>query len=182
MSEITVTDGVSTSDEVSTPDPEPSTATAVEGEGEDDPGRGRRPASNIEGDLKAVCDKIVLGQITLPDGKLATPHFLSLEIQKLRGADDPVSTGAVTAAMKRWVEVGYISTNAKPFAFTDYTPAGRERGLNALKAERREARKAERAAAKAAKDEGAAAEAPTPAPAPEPEAPSTDTASDDVPF
>lgn len=113
----------------------------------------RAPASDIEGDLKRVCDNLITGAMTLPEGKSATPHILARFIGELRGGPVP-SSGAVAAALDRWVAIGYISMTDHPKAFDDYTDAGRTVGLGELKRQHRarlsEARRAEREAKAAA--------------------------------
>lgn len=116
----------------------------------------RRP---LEEDLKTVLDNIVTGKMTVPEGKSATPHVISGLIKELRGGDagDRPSSGAVAAALNRWAHIGYITLNQGPTSFADYTNAGRQDGLAALKKANRDRLAAARAARKAAS---------TPAPAP----------------
>ena len=121
----------------------------------------RAPRTNLEADIKKVCDDYVLGSITLPEGKHLTPHMIAQHVMSNRGNDAKVSGGAVAAALTRWAEIGYITIWPKPVAFIDYTDAGRNEGLSALKrshsARRSAARAAEKAAARAT---GADASAP----------------------
>lgn len=119
----------------------------------------RAKASDLEGDLRKVLDEYVTGKLVFPEGTLATPHTLAAEIKKLRGDGKEVSSGAVSAALARWEEVGFASLGTKPVVFIDYTDAGRDQGLTALKQANRSAKSAAR---KAAVEPKAPAAAPTP--------------------
>ena len=126
----------------------------------------RRPKGWLANDVRIVCDKLVRGEISLPDGTKPTPHHVARLVQKLDSLEKAPSTGAVNAVFQRWEEYGYATFSSEPRAFVDFTDEGRTVGLSGLLAGRAEQRKAARAAEKAAK----AAEAPpvTPEPAPEP--------------
>lgn len=95
--------------------------------------RARAPRTALENDIKLVCDDYITGALVLPDGKLLTPHAIAAAVMARRTDDTKVSGGAVAACLARWTEIGYVVTNAKPVAFTDYTDAGRNDGLGALK-------------------------------------------------
>lgn len=126
----------------------------------DTPAKDRSPASDLEGDLRVILNQFVQGQITLGDGVHATPHTLAGLIAKHRGDGKAVSSGAVSAALARWAEVGFITLRQKPTAFDDFTDEGRTHGLKALKERHRQAKKDARAAAKAADAPAPAAAAP----------------------
>lgn len=127
----------------------------------------RGPRTDLEVDLFHVCNALATGSIVLAADVKPSPHVLAKEVHKFRNARaeaaggknelNPPSSGAVNAALVRWHEIGFIVLDTKPTSFKDFTPAGRERGLNALKAEF----KATKAAAKAA-----IASTATPAPTP----------------
>lgn len=106
----------------------------------------RAAPTNLEGDLRKVLDDYVSGVFKLPEGSLATPHTLAAEIAKRRGDGKAVSSGAVSDALRRWVEVGFATLSSKPTAFVDYTDAARSQGLHALKAAHRLSRSAARKA------------------------------------
>ena len=93
----------------------------------------RAPRTALESDIKLVCDAYVLGDLTVPEGKFLTPHVIAAAVMRTRNDDTKVSGGAVAACLARWVEIGYIVANPKPVAFIDYTDAGRNEGLGALK-------------------------------------------------
>jgi hypothetical protein len=95
--------------------------------------RTRAPRTSLESDVKRVCDDYITGALVLPDGKLLTPHAIAASVMERRNDDTKVSGGAVAACLARWTEIGYVATNAKPVAFLDYTDAGRNEGLAALK-------------------------------------------------
>lgn len=107
---------------------------------------GRAPRSPLEQDLMKVINDYVTGVIVLADGTHLTPHVIAKRIEADRSDGTKVSSGAVSAALQRWVEIGYITLSEKPTAFDDYTDAGRTQGLTALK----EANKSRAAAGRAA--------------------------------
>jgi hypothetical protein len=76
----------------------------------------------------------------LTEGALPTPHTLAGEIAKRRADGKNVSSGAVSAALIRWQEIGFATLSGKPMAFVDYTDAARSQGLAALKAAHRAAK------------------------------------------
>lgn len=115
----------------------------------------RAPRTDLEADIKKVCDDFVLGTITVPEGKHLTPHVIAQHVMANRGNDTKVSGGAVAAALARWAEIGYVTIWPKPVAFVDYTDAGRTEGLSALKRAHSARRSAARAAEKAAARETA---------------------------
>jgi hypothetical protein len=116
----------------------------------------RRPRGWLETDVKVFTDKFANGEITLEEGQYLTPHRLSRLVKEHEALEKAPSTGAVAAVLKRWVDLGFIEVNTKPFSFKGYTDAAKEHGLKAMKQKRVDDRKAERAAAKA---EAAPAEA-----------------------
>jgi hypothetical protein len=120
----------------------------------------RAPASDLEGDLRKVLDDYVEGKFVLPEGSLPTPHTLAAEIAKRRADGKSVSSGAVSAALARWQEIGFATLGTKPTQFIDYTDAARAQGLNAMK----QAHRASKSAARKAVKEPAPVAASTPAP------------------
>lgn len=129
----------------------------------------RRPRTELEPRVKEVCDAYVAGGFTLEDDAALTPHRIA---RRLSTDDVKVSTGAVAGVLSRWDTYGFARVSEKPLAFVDYTDAGREQGLTALKAAHATATKERKAAIKAAEapaaTEAPAAEVSTPeTPAPE---------------
>lgn len=124
----------------------------------------RAKASDLEGDLRKVLDDYVTGLFKFPEGTLPTPHALAAEIAKRRGDGHAVSSGAVSAALTRWQEIGFATLGAKPMQFIDYTPASRSQGLTALKQAFRASKSAAR---KAAQEPAPVAAATVPLAAPE---------------
>lgn len=100
-------------------------------------GPDRRPRGWLETDVKHITDDFVMGNIKLEDGEFLTPHRVSKLVQKFDCLDEAPSTGAVAAVFQRWIDVGFMVANDKPFAFLDYTEEGRAQGLTAMKAARR---------------------------------------------
>ena len=136
-------------DDASTEAPEVTDGTDAAGADTNAPTKDRRPRGWLEVDVKKVTDQFVTGEIKVENGQFLTPHRISRLVQSLDSLPEPPSTGAVSAVLNRWVKLGFAQTNDKPYAFVDYTQAGREHGLTALKAQRSAALKQERAAAKA---------------------------------
>lgn len=138
-----------------TPDDPKTDTPPADAEGESAPEKSRRPRGWLETDVKSITDKFVTGEITLTpkEGEtevFLTPHRVAKLVKEMDGLDEAPSTGAVAAVFNRWVECGFIETHSKPFAFKDYTEAGREQGLTALKDARKAKAKEARAAAKQA--------------------------------
>jgi hypothetical protein len=157
MSDITISAPEDTTTEADAPVEEPTVEETVA-----PATTGRAPRTDLEGDLRIVLDNFVTGDLVLPDGKSLTPHAIANAIHAQRGLDTvKPSSGAVSAALARWVEIGFITVNEKPLSFADYTDAGRTEGLGALKSAHRARLASARAATKAA-----AAPAVDPAPAP----------------
>lgn len=103
----------------------------------------KRPRTNLEAEVKRITDASVTGEIGDYFGnEPITPHRIANAIYEKSDRDSKPSTGAVTEVLKRWRDVGFITVTEKPFAFEDYTEQGRTLGLNALKAQAKEARKA----------------------------------------
>lgn len=114
-----------------------------------------RARGRLEELVREVCDSIADGSIDDPDNKPWTPHRLAAIItDRYPGSGSPPSTGAISDTLHRWQEVGFAVINDSPLAFEDFTDAGRDEGLTALKAQHRAARSARKAA-----DAAAAAEA-----------------------
>lgn len=100
----------------------------------------RRGRGDLEADVKGVTDAFVMGTIET-QGKPLTPHRIAKLAQE-RDQGKPLSVGAVSAVLRRWTEIGFADVGGTPFAFRDYTDAGREQGLASLKAANRQANKA----------------------------------------
>lgn len=134
-------------------DPEPVTGViADDSPAGDSTPPARRAPIDLEPDVKYFTDQLVTQELVLAEGKHLTPHALSVLIGEKRGGgkENRPSSGAVQATLKRWEEIGFATMYQKPFAFGDYTDAGRDDGLAAVKAAYSERAKAARAAAKAA--------------------------------
>lgn len=106
------------------------------------PEKARRGRGNLEADVKAICDKFVTGEIVLEPGDSLTPHRIAKKIVEVMEPDSNVpSTGAVSAVLKRFEKYGFITCQASPYAFSDYTDRGRTEGLRALREEWKAAKK-----------------------------------------
>ena len=156
--------------------PNPGPAGELDPQPEEPEKKERRPRGWLETDVKSVTDKFVSGEIVMKEGEFLTPHRIANLVRDLDSLDAAPSTGAVAAVLNRWKELGFITTNDKPYAFLDYTEAAKTEGLSALKQARAAERKASRAAAKAAA--APVASAPDAAPAGDDGAGSTDPATD----
>lgn len=119
----------------------------------------RRARGRLEDLVREVCDLIVTDGVDLPEAQLWTPHRLAAMIKERYPASgvDP-STGAITDTLKRWRDLGFADVNDGPLNFVGYTDEGRSKGLTQLKDESRarrvEARRAEKAEAKAQGEAG----------------------------
>lgn len=139
-------------------------------EGDSAEAKARRGRGELEADVKTICDQYVTGGLVLPEGDHLTAHKIANNIKALHTLAEPPSSGAVTAVLERWKEIGYADLNDKPKAFKDYTDAGRTEGLTALKAKAAEEKRANRAATKLAAKSTAPDTASTPETPPTPEA------------
>lgn len=119
------------------PDPAPAAEPTV--------AKDRRSKNALEEMVRAITDEFVSGHIQLEDGKRLTPHKIASLIATKYGVKAP-SAGAVTANLKRWADIGFITYTDSPFAFKGYTDAGTTQGLAALKATGRAAKAAARKA------------------------------------
>ena len=125
----------------------------------------RRPRGWLETDVKRILDEVVEGKRDVPEDQELTPHYLAKLVQAHEKAEAPPSTGAVSAVLLRWHDIGFAKLQRKPLRFNGYTKAAETKGLTELKAahtaKKRKARKAQRdadaeAEAPAAEDESAA--------------------------
>lgn len=110
----------------------------------DEPARTRAAPTDLQGDMKRVTDRFVMGELDdYLGGKPLTPSRVSALVHEARGGEGkPPSTGAVAAAFRRWEEYGFATFGEAPYAFEDYTSEGRSLGLKGILS----ARKAERTA------------------------------------
>lgn len=88
---------------------------------------GHRVKGALEDEVKQVTDLWV----ALKPKDPCTPAWVAEKIN----AENPPSTGAISAVFDRWAEYGFASTEKKPTRFTGYTEAGVKKGLYVLKAE-----------------------------------------------
>lgn len=111
----------------------------------------RRERGGLEALVIDVCNDYCTGKIKVDDAAL-TPHRIAAEIARKNSLDKPPSTGAVSATLDRWADIGFAEIAPKPKAFVDYTDAGRTDGLDSLKAAfsaaKREAKAKEKSKAK----------------------------------
>lgn len=124
------------------PATEPTVEPTVEPDAADEAKPARAAKTELESEVKKVTDSFVTGELTLGDGEHLTPHRIAKQIKEARGADKSPSTGAVSSVLQRWESYGFATVSEKPKAFLDYTEAGREKGLSAMKAAAREAKRA----------------------------------------
>ncbi len=117
----------------------------------------RRARGRLEDHVRDVCDQIVTGAVTLPEGAANwTPHRLAAAIkERFPGSGVEPSTGAIADTLKRWRDLGFAEVEEGPLSFIDYTDEGRQQGLTELKEQARQRRLADR---RAAKDAARAAE------------------------
>lgn len=101
--------------------------------------------------VEKVINAVEAGKIKLPEGKEAlTPTLVAKLVGKAKKMEKPPSVGAVSAVFDRWEEYGYATFTASPRAFKAWGK-NHDKGIDGVKAERLEARRAEREANKPAK-------------------------------
>ena len=93
----------------------------------------RRRRGGLEAQVKQVCDDYVSSPID-PKGKPLTPYRIAVAIAASNGDENQPSSGAVSAVLARWVEIGYVTADDRPFAFSAYTAEAYTEGLAALTA------------------------------------------------
>ena len=109
-----------------------------------------RASGRLEDLVREICDSIVLGGIDADPDVMWTPHRIANLIkERYPDSGGKPSPGAITEVLQRWEEARFAEVSRGPLRFEGYTLDGRTKGLTALKAERRERLKAERAAGNA---------------------------------
>lgn len=101
-------------------------------------------ATRIDGILRSF-DAGTLKGVEAP----LTVHKIAQLVTNING--EHPSTGAVTAAIVRWGETGYIKVNKKPLAFNGFTAKWKDSTLDAFLEDQRAKSAKARAAAKTAK-------------------------------
>lgn len=89
---------------------------------------GQRQRGQLEDEVKRVTD-IWVAMASLGSIDPCTPAWVSEMID----AENPPSTGAITAVFDRWTEMGFATSERKPTRFTGYTPEGVQKGLHVMK-------------------------------------------------
>lgn len=107
----------------------------------------RRETGNLESFVVDVITDYEAGKVEVPEGKTLTPQRIVNVIDEREGDYRP-SAGAVTAALKRMDECGFILTHDKPYSFKRISAVGAREGLDSLKAKLRAKKAEERKAAK----------------------------------
>lgn len=99
--------------------------------------------------VEKVINAVEAGKLKLPEGQeRLTPTVVAKFIQKAKKMETPPSTGAVNAVFKRWEDYGIVVMHQdRPYAFKAWGP-NKDKGVAGVKAERVEARRAEREANK----------------------------------
>lgn len=95
---------------------------------------GRRVKGALEDEVRAVTDLWVA--LAMPQ-VVCSPAWIAEKID----AENPPSTGAISAVLDRWVEYGFATMEKKPTRFTGYTEAGIKKGLHTMKAEYKHTKK-----------------------------------------
>jgi hypothetical protein len=89
---------------------------------------GRAARGELEAWVNKVCGMWLVEQYKFE----CTPLFISETIAKDEGIKAP-STGAITACLDKWAEIGYAVIARKPVRFVGYTPDGLQSGLEGIK-------------------------------------------------
>lgn len=112
--------------------------------------------------IEALCRKQADGKLKGYEG---APLTVSVLQSLTTNTDDEMpSTGAISAALIRWVEAGYIKKSGKPVAFVGFTAKYKDASLEKFLGDVKASKAKEKAAAKAAAGEPAAKPKATPKP------------------
>jgi hypothetical protein len=112
----------------------------------------RRRRGDMEELMRQICNKISMGDVPPPRGGNWTVSYIARAIhEEFPFSGVKPSLGAVADNLNRWHQMGYAIINPKPLSFVDFTEAGRDIGLAALKQRFAEAEKKRRGQVRAAK-------------------------------
>ncbi len=93
----------------------------------------RRSRGLLETDVLHVVKDFEAGKVKLEDGQTLTPHRIATLMVKTDSLDTRPSAGAISNIVAKWVQIGFATAHAKPFAFKGITAAGKKDGLDTLK-------------------------------------------------
>lgn len=96
---------------------------------------GRRARGSLDWEVKRVCDAWV-----------STGTAIGLTPKQASALLDggKTSTGAIDAVWRRWVQIGFATTESGPTRFIGYTEVGIEKGLHRIKFEKNKVKKGRR--------------------------------------
>lgn len=97
----------------------------------DDP-EPRRGRGFLATDVNIVCKEFVAGEFDLAEGKFLTPYVVARIIKEQDDLEKLPSSGAINRTFRQWEQWGYATFRSNPFAFLDFTPEGKERGLQSF--------------------------------------------------
>ena len=89
------------------------------------------PNAWLQDAILKVCEDFAAGKLDL-EGKTLTPHRIASLIETPNEPGKHPSSGAVSAALDRWVGYKFITVHEKPKAFKAFTAAGKKEGLEAM--------------------------------------------------
>lgn len=91
------------------------------------PDRHNRLRGWLENEVKDICDRYMVGEIS----ESLTPKAVGLWIDK----ENPPSAGAVGAVFERWSKMGFAQINKHPVRFVSYTVKGMTLGYERMKSD-----------------------------------------------
>lgn len=97
----------------------------------DDP-EPRRGRGFLATDVNITLKEWLAGEFSLQEGKFMTPYIVARIIKEKDGLEKMPSSGAITRIFHTWEDWGYAEFRQTPFAFIDFTPEGKELGLQAF--------------------------------------------------
>lgn len=89
----------------------------------------RRGRGFLATDVNIVCKNFVRGEFTLKEGQFLTPYFVGRILKEQDDLDKRPSSGAITKVFHSWEDMGYAIFRSNPFAFLNFTPEGKDLGL-----------------------------------------------------
>lgn len=91
---------------------------------------GRRSRGQLEDMVDVLCKRWLVGGSSQDEHHRCTAEALAAASMAHDGR--PTSTGAVSAILRKWAELGYAEVEEKPMRFVGLTARGMELGLEEL--------------------------------------------------
>lgn len=75
----------------------------------------------------------ISGEVQVSEGTFMTPYHVGKLMKEVGEELQAPSTGAVYNVFQKWEDIGYAVFRKEPYAFVDFSPLGRELGLEGYK-------------------------------------------------